>query len=229
MKILGIEKVSFVDYEGMMCATIFTGGCNYRCPFCHNGGIVLDKYKEISEDDILEYLRSRKGLLDAVTISGGEPTLQPDLKEFILKVRGLGFLVKLDTNGTNPDCLIDLIENNLLDYVAIDIKTNFGDYSKVSGVPNSLTENVKKSIEYLKNSGLDYELRTTLVNEFHTKDSIVNMAKELNGHKRLYLQKFKESADCINATGLSAVPKAKANEFVDILKKTISMVELRGY
>lgn len=229
MKILGIEKVSFVDYEGKMCATIFTGGCNYRCPFCHNGGIVLDKYNEISESDIVDYLKTRTGLLDAVTISGGEPTLQPDIKEFILKVRALGFLVKLDTNGTNPDCLIDLLQNNLLDYVAIDIKTNFGDYNKVSGVTNSLTDNVKKSIEYLKNSGIDYELRTTLVNEFHTKDTIVNMAKELAGQKKLYLQKFKASADCINATGLRAVPKSTAKSYADILKKTILVVELRGY
>ena len=229
MKILGIEKVSFVDYEGKMCATIFTGGCNYRCPFCHNGGIVLDKYKEISENDIFDYLKTRVGLLDAVTISGGEPTLQTDLKEFIKKVRELGFLVKLDTNGTNPDCLIDLLKNNLLDYVAIDIKTNFDDYNKVSGVSNSLTENVKKSIEYLKTCGVDYELRTTLINEFHTKKSIVSMAKELNGHKRLYLQKFKESADCINATGLSEVLKATAKEYVDILKPSIKQVELRGY
>lgn len=229
MKILGIEKVSFVDYEGKMCATIFTGGCNYRCPFCHNGGIVLGKYNEISESDIFDYLKTRTGLLDAVTISGGEPTLQPDIKEFILKVRALGFLVKLDTNGTNPECLIDLLQNNLLDYVAIDIKTNFGDYNKVSGVTNSLTDKVKKSIEYIKNSGVDYELRTTLVNEFHTKDTIVNMAKELAGQKRLYLQKFKESDDCINATGLSAVPKPTAKSYADILKKTILVVELRGY
>ena len=159
MKILGIEKVSFVDYEGKMCATIFTGGCNYRCPFCHNGGIVLDKYKEISEDDILEYLRSRKGLLDAVTISGGEPTLQPDLKQFIIKVKKLGFLVKLDTNGTNPAVLIDLVNDNLLDYVAIDIKTNFEDYNRVAGVSNALQNNVQKSINYLKQSNINYELR----------------------------------------------------------------------
>ena len=229
MKILGIEKVSFVDYEGKMCATIFTGGCNYRCPFCHNGGIVLDKYKEISEDDILEYLRSRKGLLDAVTISGGEPTLQPDLKQFIIKVKKLGFLVKLDTNGTNPVVLIDLVNNNLLDYVAIDIKTNFEDYNRVAGVSNALQNNVQRSINYLKQSNINYELRTTLVKEFHTTESITKMADELAGQKRLYLQKFKASPDCINSAGLSEVPKQIAKEYADILKRTIPMVELRGY
>mgnify|MGYP004629698995 FL=1 len=229
MKILGIEKVSFVDYEGKMCATIFTGGCNYRCPFCHNGGIVLDKYKEISEDDILEYLRSRKGLLDAVTISGGEPTLQPDLKQFIIKVKKLGFLVKLDTNGTNPAVLIDLVNNNLLDYVAIDIKTNLEDYNRVAGVSNALQNNVQRSINYLKQSNINYELRTTLVNEFHTTESITKMADELAGQKKLYLQKFKASPDCINSVGLSEVPKQIAKEYADILKRTIPMVELRGY
>lgn len=229
MEILGIENVSFVDYEGKMCATIFTAGCNYRCPFCHNAGIVLKTYNPIDEEKILSYLKSRVGLLDAVTISGGEPTLQKDLPEFIKKVRALGYKIKLDTNGTNPIVLKKLLDENLIDYSAVDIKTEFSKYSGITGVKNSLSENVKKSINLLKTSGIDYELRTTLINEFHNESTILKMAEELSGYKKLYLQKFKDSEDCINSLGLSEVKKSDAEKFKDILSKSIAEVHLRGY
>lgn len=229
MKILGIENVSFVDYEGKMCATIFTAGCNYRCPFCHNAGIVLEEYKSIDEDKILDYLKTRVGLLDAVTISGGEPTLQKDLPQFIKKVREFGYKIKLDTNGTNPQILQKLIEEKLIDYCAVDIKTNFSNYADITKVENPLSENVKKSISILKSSGIDYELRTTLIAEFHNENVISKMAEELSGHKKLFLQKFKNSDGCINSSGLSEVKKPEAEKFKDILSKTITEVYLRGY
>lgn len=229
MKILGIENVSFVDYEGKMCATIFTAGCNYRCPFCHNAGIVLEEYKSIDEDKILDYLKTRVGLLDAVTISGGEPTLQKELSQFIKKVREFGYKIKLDTNGTNPQILQKLIEEKLIDYCAVDIKTNLSNYADITKVENPLSENVKKSISILKSSGIDYELRTTLIAEFHNENVISKMSEELSGHKKLFLQKFKNSDGCINSSGLSEVKKPEAEKFKNILSKTITEVYLRGY
>lgn len=228
MEILGIEKVSMVDYKDKISATIFTGGCNFRCPFCHNSGIVEKKYNYYSEDEILEYLKDRKKLLDAVVISGGEPTLQKDLPRFIKAVRALGYLVKLDTNGTNPQMLEMLLQDNLIDYVAIDIKNDFSNYSVITGVPNPNTEAIKKSLALLKKFSVDYELRTTLVKEFHTQKNIEKLSEDLKGEKLLYLQKFKLSEGVFNQA-LHEVPKVEAEKFQEILKKNIKNVILRGY
>lgn len=228
MEILGIEKVSMVDYKDKISATIFTGGCNFRCPFCHNSGIVEKKYNYYSEDEILEYLKDRKKLLDAVVISGGEPTLQKDLPRFIKAVRALGYLVKLDTNGTNPQMLEMLLQNKLIDYVAIDIKNDFSNYLVITGVPNPNTEAIKKSLALLKKFSVDYELRTTLVKEFHTEKNIEKLSEDLKGEKLLYLQKFKLSEGVFNQT-LHEVPKVEAEKFQEILKKNIKNVILRGY
>ena len=228
MEILGIEKVSMVDYKDKISATIFTGGCNFRCPFCHNSGIVEKKYNYYSEDEILEYLKDRKKLLDAVVISGGEPTLQKDLPRFIKAVRALGYLVKLDTNGTNPQMLEMLLQDGLIDYVAIDIKNDFSNYSVITGVPNLNTEAIKKSLALLKKFLVDYELRTTLVKEFHTQKNIEKLSEDLKGEKLLYLQKFKLSEGVFNQT-LHEVPKIEAEKFQEILKRNIKNVILRGY
>lgn len=228
MEILGIEKVSMVDYKDKISATIFTGGCNFRCPFCHNSGIVEKKYNYYSEDEILEYLKDRKKLLDAVVISGGEPTLQKDLPRFIKAVRALGYLVKLDTNGTNPQMLEMLLQDKLIDYVAIDIKNDFSNYSVITGVPNPNTEAIKKSLALLKKFSVDYELRTTIVKEFHTQKNIEKLSEDLKGEKLLYLQKFKLSEGVFNQT-LHEVSKVEAEKFQEILKKNIKNVILRGY
>ena len=181
MEILGLEKVSLVDYGGYVCATIFTGGCNFMCPFCHNASLVKRNAQAISEAEVLDYLKSRTKLLDAVTISGGEPTLQRDLKQFIYKVKEFGFKVKLDTNGTNPSVLKDLLDENILDYVAMDIKNNFDDYGLITGLKVNLSNRVKESLEILRKSGIKYELRTTLVDEFHNRENIEKLAEDLNG------------------------------------------------
>lgn len=228
MIILGLEKLSLVDYEGMICATIFTGGCNFRCPFCHNSGLVNQEVLKIEENQVFDYLIKRKGLLDAVTISGGEPTLQPDLKEFIKKVKKIGYKVKLDTNGTRPEVLKDLLKENLLDYVAMDVKNNFNNYSAISGLKQVFIEDIKKSLELLKNSKIRYELRTTLVNQFHDESNIKELSKDLVGHKLLYLQKFVDSGSCLS-NGLTEVSKNKALEYKDILSRDIENVVLRGY
>lgn len=227
MKILGLQKVSMVDYQDKVCAVIFLGGCNFRCPFCHNSGIVDKKYDEISQNEVFDYLESRKKLLDGVVVSGGEPTLNSELPLFIRRIKALGYSVKLDTNGTNPAMLKTLIEEKLVDYVAMDIKSSFDDYGQVAGVKVD-TSKIKESLSILRSSGVSYELRTTIVNELHQKKDIEEMSIDLAGEKLLYLQRFVD-AQTVFGVGLSAVPKEQAEEFKKILEKTIKSVVLRGY
>ena len=228
MAIVGIDKLSLLDYEDKVAVVLFSHACNFRCPFCHNGTTVLEAETVIPFEDILEYLESRKGLIDAVVVSGGEPTLMPDLKEKIIKLRELGFLIKLDTNGNNPEAIKDLYESGLIDYVAMDIKNSFKMYPVTVGVKNAYLDKVSKSIQYLMSSGIDYEFRTTLVDEFHDAQCIREMGETLKGAKRLYLQKFVDRESCIQR-GLHQVSKEKAELFLEILKPFIDKVSLRGY
>ena len=228
MDFVGIDKFSLLDFEDKISCVLFCKPCNFRCPFCHNGTTVLEAETVIPFEDILEYLESRKGLIDAVVVSGGEPTLMPDLKEKIIKLRELGFLIKLDTNGTNPETIKDLYESGLIDYVAMDIKNSFKKYPLTVGVKNAYLDKVSQSIQYLMSSGIDYEFRTTLIDEFHDTQDIREMAETLKGAKRLYLQKFVDRESCIQR-GLHEVSKEKAESFVDILKPFIDKVSLRGY
>lgn len=228
MKILGLEKVSFVDYEGKICATIFTGGCNFRCPFCHNSSLVNETSEAINETEVVEYLKGRTSLLDAVTISGGEPCLQPDLYDFIKKVKAIGYIIKLDTNGTFPQVLESLLKENLIDYVAIDIKNAYSHYQTISGVKNPQIENIKQSLNLLKTYNVRYELRTTLVGQFHSVESITKMAQDLYGEKIIYLQKFVDTGSCLTKN-LLPISKEDALKFKDILSKSIQNVYLRGY
>ena len=228
MEILGLEKVSLVDYEGYICATVFTGGCNFLCPFCHNPEIVKHEVSKLDSKEVLNYIESRKGLLDAVTISGGEPTLQPDLEDFIRAVKGMGLKVKLDTNGTRPEVLKNLIDKKLLDYVAMDIKNSFNNYSLITGVKNPQVDKIKESLRILETSSVPYELRTTLVNEFHSESDIKSLSEDLKGAKTLYLQKFVDSGYTIQG-GLTEIKKSKVLEFKNILSQTIKNVHLRGY
>ena len=228
MDFVGIDKFSLLDFEDKISCVLFCKPCNFSCPFCHNGTTVLEAETVIPFDDILEYLESRKGLIDAVVVSGGEPTLMPDLKEKIIALRKLGFLIKLDTNGTNPETIKDLYESGLIDYVAMDIKNSFKKYPLTVGVKNAYLDKVSQSIQYLMNSGIDYEFRTTLIDEFHDTQDIREMAETLKGAKRLFLQKFVDRESCIQR-GLHEVSKEKAESFVDILKQFIDKVSLRGY
>ena len=228
MEFVGIDKFSLLDFEDKISCVLFCKPCNFRCPFCHNGTTVLEAETVIPFEDILEYLESRKGLIDAVVVSGGEPTLMPDLKEKIIKLRELGFLIKLDTNGTNPETIKDLYESGLIDYVAMDIKNSFKKYPLTVGVKNAYLDKVSQSIQYLMSSGIDYEFRTTLIDEFHDTQDIRDMAETLKGAKRLYLQKFVDRESCIQR-GLHEVSKEKAESFIEILKPYIEKVSLRGY
>ena len=228
MEFVGIDKFSLLDYEDKVACVLFCKPCNFRCPFCHNGTTVLEADTYIPFDDILEYLRSRKGLIDAVVVSGGEPTLMPDLKEKVITLKEMGFLLKLDTNGTNPDVLKDLIESHLVDYVAMDIKNSLAMYPLTTGTKNPLLDRVQQSIQYLMTSGVDYEFRTTLVDEFHDEKSIEEMGQLIKGAKKLYLQKFVERDSCIQK-GLHEVSVENAQKYQKILQKSVKSVFLRGY
>ena len=227
MDFAGIDKFSLLDYDEMVSIVLFAPGCNFRCPFCHNIAQVVDSKERIPFKEIMEYLESRKGVIDAVVISGGEPTLMPELKERIIQIRNLGFKIKLDTNGTNPKLLKELIDDGLLDYVAMDVKNSLDKYSLTTGVHGNF-ELVKESIAILKENKVDYEFRTTLVDEFHSLDTITRMGELVKGAKKLFLQKY-VYRDGVLIKSLHPVEETKALEFKRILKNYVEIVELRGY
>lgn len=193
MRIGGLVKFSLGDYPGKTSAVIFTLGCNFRCSYCHNPELVLpEKYaKEISSDEIFEFLETRKGKLDAVTITGGEPTMHPDLGEFIKKLKAMGFLVKLDTNGSLPEQLEKIIKEGNIDYIAMDIKAPIDNdsYQKVSKVPFD-TSKIEKSIDLIMNSGIPYEFRTTIVKSLTSFEDLRKIAEQIKGADKYFLQKF---------------------------------------
>jgi pyruvate formate lyase activating enzyme len=228
MEFVGIDTFSLLDFDNYVSVVLFTPTCNFRCPFCHNGETVLKSNNQIDFNEILAYLKSKKGLIDAVVISGGEPTLMPELKERIQQIKNLGFLVKLDTNGTNPKCLKELIENNLLDYVAMDIKNSLEAYPKTCGVSQINEADILKSIELLKGNQVPYEFRTTLVEEYHDEKSIKGLGELIAGAKNLYLQKFVDREGVIKK-GLHEVPLEIAQNYRDLVEYFVENVKLRGY
>lgn len=191
MKIGGVQKFSMIDYPDKIACIVFTQGCNFRCPYCHNPELVKPEMfgESLNEEEFFDFLKERVGKLDAVSITGGEPTLQYDLIEFIKKIRDLGFLIKLDTNGTNPEMLKEIIDQKLVNYIAMDIKAPLQNYEKITGVPADVKK-IKKSIELIKNSGIDYEFRTTLVKNLLSLEDLKQIGEEIKGAKKYYLQKF---------------------------------------
>lgn len=190
MKIAGFQKLSLVDYPEKTACVLFTEGCNYRCPWCHNSTLVNEVINNYySHEEIFEYIKKRENIIDAVVVSGGEPTIQKDLKEFLKCLRKYKILIKLDTNGSNPEVLKDLIKENLVDYVAMDIKNNFKKYPNTTAVENLNIDNIKKSIEILKEKNVDYEFRTTIIKEFHDIDDIKDIT-EIIGNSKYFIQNF---------------------------------------
>ncbi len=218
MKIAGLEKISLQDYPDHISCIIFTQGCNLRCPFCQNSTLIpFDNNSLIDEKEIFDYLSLRKSIINGVTISGGEPTLQNDLKEFILKSKKLGLDIKLDTNGTNYDLLKELIEENLVDYVAMDIKNSFNKYSITSGIAKVNLENISNSINLLKQNKVKYEFRTTIINEYHSLQDILEIIK-LIGDSNYYLQNFRNSDNVIDKN-LTSFTEDKLILWNEILKE----------
>ena len=228
MKICGLNKTTLLDYPGCVAATIFLGGCNFRCPFCHNGDLVLcsGDLKEYSIEEILTFLEKRKNVLEGVCITGGEPTLCNELPKFIEKIKELGYLVKLDTNGSKFSVLKELVEKKLIDYVAMDIKAPLDEYDVVCGVAVD-KENIKQSIDFLKKSGVMYEFRTTVVKELHTKESILEIGRLIAGAKNYYLQSYKENKKNIKG-GFSPMEKEELFLLENELKQYIENVKVRG-
>jgi pyruvate formate lyase activating enzyme len=202
MKILGIQKQSLIEYPGRVSTIVFLGGCNLRCQFCYVPHLVLpeeiEKQKKIPQKEIFSFLKERKNFLEAVAISGGEPTINKELPDFIRKIKKLGYLVELETNGTNPEMLKYLIEEKLIDYVAMDVKhrlDSFEKYKEITGLvlTKEMFENIKKSVKILLSGKVNYELRTTIMKEFHKKEDILEICKEIQGAKVYYLQNYQKN------------------------------------
>lgn len=198
----GMHKTSFVDYPGRMATVLFTGGCNFRCPYCHNGHLVQQQTSEhFREDAVLSYLRKRRGIIEAVVISGGEPTIWgTELVNFLSQLRGEGFFVKLDTNGTNPNLLRQMFKMNLLNYVAMDIKAPLEKYEEIVQV-HIEPEVIKQSIQLIKASGIDYEFRTTVCQELLTKDDLLKISEEIAPYQRYFLQNFNDGETVLGGKG----------------------------
>lgn len=229
MEFCGLQKLSLVDYPGLLAATVFTGGCNLRCPFCHNALLVLtpQSAESLSEHDVLAFLQTRRGLLDGVVLSGGEPLLHSGVAEFAQAVRELGFRFKLDTNGTLPDRLQTLLERGVLDYVAMDIKNAPARYAVTAGVSVLDLAAIEQSIDLLLHAGIPYEFRTTLVREFHTEDDIDAIGRWISGAERYVLQTFVDSGGLIGS-GMHAFTPEQMHAFADRLRGCVQTVEVRG-
>ena len=228
MLIKGIQKTTLLDYPSKVASTIFTGGCNFRCPFCHNASLVthIDTSEKISEEDIFDFLKKRRGILDGICITGGEPLLQKDIEEFCKQVKELGLLIKLDTNGSNPEALKKLASTGLIDYIAMDIKNSKALYAITCGL-QKFPDGVCESVEIIMNSGIPYEFRTTVVRELHSKESISELCQWIRRAEKYYLQGFKDSGDLIE-NGYSAYSDTEMAELLQIAKEYIPNAELRG-
>ena len=228
MLIKGLQKLTLLDYPTKTACTIFTGGCNFRCPFCHNASLVLDvnEGEKYEADEVLAFLRKRVGLLDGVCVTGGEPLLQKDIKEFLKEIKEMGYAIKLDTNGYSPEKLMESVEEGLIDYVAMDIKNCKEKYSETAGIDIDMAK-IEKSVSFLMNSGIDYEFRTTVVKEYHTLSDIERIAQWISGAKRYFLQSFVDSGDLIK-DGLSAVDKETLDSMKNVCLWHIKNTETRG-
>jgi len=221
--------MTLLDYPGKVAATVFTGGCNFRCPYCHNASLVLNdrNVHDISEEVFFDFLAKRKGLLDGVCISGGEPLLQREIDRFISEIRSLGFLVKLDTNGSVPSKLRELFGDGLIDYVAMDIKNSPAGYARTAGTTEDILPNVKQSVAFLLAGHVEYEFRTTVVKGFHTKEDFAAIGEWIQGARRYFLQNFVDSGDLIQP-GLQGVDKTELAVFADTVRKHVPSVQIRN-
>ncbi len=224
----GFQKLTLLDFPGKVACTLFTIGCNFACPFCHNSFLVEQNgHQSIDEEEILSYLKKRQGVLEGVCISGGEPLLHNELEDFIVKVKELGYKVKLDTNGSFPDKLKKLVKKGLVDYVAMDVKNRLGKYLETSGIENLDVESVKESISFLMTDSVDYEFRTTVAKGLHTVSDILDLSKEIKGAKRYYIQNFVDSGNILGK-GLSPVDEITLIKMKQVALENICNTYIRG-
>ena len=236
MIIKGFQKLTLLDFPGRMACTIFTAGCNFRCPFCHNASLVLgDEGERISEEEIFAFLDSRRGRLSGVCITGGEPTLMPDIEDFIRRIRSMGYFVKLDTNGYRPEVLERLMVEGLVDYVAMDIKNSRESYARTAGLGLIDIGKIERSVELLMGAKederipkhFDFEFRTTVVRELHTEEDFRLIGEWLRGDEKYFIQSFVDSGDIIE-DGLNGYDKNYLSYLVNMLKVKIPNTMLRG-
>lgn len=229
MQIHGYNKTTLLDYPQHVAATIFTGSCNFRCPFCHNSDLVLAPQDQplAPEEELFAFLKKRRGILTGVCITGGEPTLQPGLADFIGRIKELGFLVKLDTNGYRPDVLTRLLEERLLDYIAMDIKASPERYAAVCGIPQLDFSLIQQSIGLIRTSAIAYEFRTTVVRELHSAQDFIQIGTLLSGCNAYFLQSYTDSPQVMQK-GFHAYTKEELLSFVEALKTNIPNTSLRG-
>lgn len=229
MKLGGLLKTTLLDYPGKIACTVFTSGCNFRCSFCHNASLVIpDRYsaEDFSEADFFSFLEKRKLILDGVVVSGGEPTIQNGLADFLYKIKLNGFSVKLDTNGSNPKMLKEIISAALVDYVAMDIKTSPTKYDSVSAC-NTLTS-VEESVNIIMNSNLEYEFRTTAVAELHTAADFLEIGKWIRGANKYFIQSYEDSGDILSPLPFSAPDADTLTAFLKAVQLNVPNAELRG-
>lgn len=229
MIIKGLNKLTLLDYPERVACTIFTGGCNFRCPFCHNASLAVrpNEVDTIPEEEIFDFLKKRHGILDGVCVTGGEPMLFSDLPDFLEKIKKLGYSIKLDTNGSFPEKLRDIISEGLVDKVAVDIKNSPDGYAKTVGIEGFDPSPIKATVELLKEDRVDYELRTTVVKELHSPTDFEEIGKWISGARAYFLQCFADSGDLIGE-GLSAPTPAEMQQYLHIVKKYVTNSHIRG-
>lgn len=240
MQIHGFNKTTLLDYPEHIAATVFTGGCNFRCPFCHNGELVLDPAGQpsISEEEVLSYLKKRQGILQGVCVTGGEPTLQRDLREFLWKIKELNYPIKLDTNGYMPGVLWKLLQEHLIDYVAMDIKASRENYARAAGLPRMDLSRIEESIGILKSSGIPYEFRTTVVKGIHTVAEFEEIGRWIEGCPAYYLQNYQENDNCLYRMTQAEDEPAESpygtfsqeelEQMAELARKYVGKIVLRG-
>ena len=229
MRIQGLQKLTLLDYPGKTACTIFLGGCNFRCPFCHNAALVtgVEDHENFSEEELFDFLKRRQGILDGVCISGGEPLICPYLYELLKKILDMGYLIKLDTNGSFPERLIRLVEEGLIDQVAMDLKNSREKYARTVGLGQFDVRPIEESVEYLLEGHVPYAFRTTVVREFHQKSDFEEMGRWIRGAATYYIQQFENSGGLIRE-GLHAYDEPVLLQVKAIMENYVGEVEIRG-
>ena len=231
MLLKGLQKLTLLDYPGRIAATVFCGGCNFRCPFCHNASLVIgERIKEsatLPEEEFFAFLRKRRGMLEGICVSGGEPTLQPDILPFLYNIKELGYLVKLDTNGYRPDVLKKAVAEGLVDYVAMDIKSSKEGYGAAVGIDNFDIAPICESVDFLMGGAVEFEFRTTLVRELHREAEMLAIGEWIAGAPRYFLQTFIDSGDLISSQ-FGGYDKNETEYLLNMLKRTVPNAQIRG-